>query len=147
MRVTRDTVSARDTDPEVAARPADGGPEPNGAGARDDSLERQSWVRHELRAPIAVMYPLLSLLLDEGAGPLTEAQRDYLAMLERNVKRLNALVGSAAESGWLDCAGGGPEPAHVSVADTAEDVVARLNGAAPESVPVLVVREGGPAVA
>jgi signal transduction histidine kinase len=136
----RGTVSARDTDPGSAASTAAGG-------ARDDSLERQSWVRHELRAPIAVMYPLLSLLLDEGAGPLTEAQRDYLAMLERNVTRLNALVGSAAESGWLDCAGGGPAPARVSVADTTEGVVARLSGAAPETVPVLVAREGGPAVA
>ena len=115
--------------------------------ARAAALERQSFVRHELRSPLAVLYPLLSLLLDEGAGPLTDAQRDYLAMLERNVQRLNALVGSAAESGWLDCAGGAPEPAAVRVADTAEDVVARLVGAGRDEPSVAVVREGGPAVA
>ena len=119
-------------------------------GPADDraaALERQSFVRHELRAPLAVMYPLLSLLLDEGTGPLTEAQRDYLGMLERNVQRVNALVGSAAESGWLDCAGSAPKPAPVRVADTAEDVVARLTGADPEHPGIPVRREGAAAVA
>ena len=32
-------------------------------GERDAARERQSYVRHELRAPLAVMYPALSLLL------------------------------------------------------------------------------------
>jgi len=32
-------------------------------GARDSARERQSYVRHELRAPLAVMYPALSVLL------------------------------------------------------------------------------------
>ena len=114
---------------------------------RAAALERQSFVRHELRSPLAVIYPLLSLLLDEDGDPLTEAQRGYLGMLERNVQRLNALVGSAAESGWLDCAGGTPEPAAVHLADTAEDVVARLTGAAHDSPRVTVVRQGGPAIA
>jgi signal transduction histidine kinase len=123
----------------------------SGAAGDDESraavLERQSWVRHELRTPLAVMYPVLSLLLDEGAGPLTETQRDYLVMLERNVKRLNALIGSAAESGWLDCAGHGLRPAAVPLADTAEDVVARLCGADPARTAVSVARGGDPAVA
>ena len=38
------------------------------------ALERQSQVRHDLRAPLAVMYPLLSLMLE--GGELTEVQRD-----------------------------------------------------------------------
>ena len=33
-------------------------------GARDSARQRQSYVRHELRAPLAVMYPALSMLLD-----------------------------------------------------------------------------------
>ncbi len=130
-------MTARDPTPTGAA----------GAEGRAACLERQSFVRHELRSPLAVMYPLLSLLLDEGAGPLTDAQRDYLVMLERNVKRLNALVGSAAESGWLECAGYEPEPSAVRVADSAEDVVARLCGADREPRAVRVVRDGEPAVA
>jgi signal transduction histidine kinase len=109
---------------EASARAGSGHAPP--ADGRDDVLERQSFVRHELRAPLAVMYPLLSLLLDEGAGPLTPAQRDYLAMLDRNVKRLHALIGSAAESGWLDCAAGAGRPEPVKLAEAAEDVVARL---------------------
>ena len=35
--------------------------------------ERQSHIRHDLRAPLAVIYPLLSLLLDGGAGELDAA--------------------------------------------------------------------------
>ena len=32
-------------------------------GRREAARERQSYVRHELRAPLAVMYPALSVLL------------------------------------------------------------------------------------
>lgn len=124
----------------------DAGAGPAAGDGRRAALERQSFVRHELRSPLAVMYPLLSLLLDEVAGPLTEAQRDYLTMLERNVKRMSALVGSAAESGWLDCAGAAPEPVAVRVADIAEDVVARLGDADPKAASIPVTREGGPAM-
>lgn len=120
---------------------------PAGEDVRAACLERQSYVRHELRAPLAVMYPLLSLLLDEGAGPLTEAQRDYLAMLERNVRRLNTLVGSAAESGWLDCAGSPPQPEALSLAATAEGVVARMSGEERGPTAVPVVRVGEPPAA
>ena len=129
---------------DAAGGPASGAWSPGDR--RDDVLERQSVVRHDLRAPLAVMYPLLSLLLDEGAGPLTPEQRDYLAMLERNVNRLNTLIGSAAESGWLDCAAGAREPSAVRLADTAENVVARLR-AQDAMGDVRIVREGGHAVA
>jgi signal transduction histidine kinase len=40
-------------------------------GGREAARERQSYVRHEMRAPLAVMYPLLSLLLEGAAGELT----------------------------------------------------------------------------
>jgi signal transduction histidine kinase len=122
-------------------------PAPAGEDVRAACLERQSYVRHELRAPLAVMYPLLALLLDEGADPLTETQRDYLAMLERNVRRLNALVGSATESGWLECAGSPPEPQTLNLAATAEGVVARMCGEERESTAVPVVRDGEPPAA
>ena len=67
-------------------------------------------MRHELRAPLAVIYPLLSLLLDGGAGELSAQQRDYLEMLERNVVRIEALVTGVAESGWADCSAAPAEP-------------------------------------
>jgi signal transduction histidine kinase len=103
-------------------RPASG-PE---RGEREAARGRQSHVRHELRAPLAVMYPLLSLLRDETAGPLTATQREYLEMMERNVARVHALVVSCAESGWLDCAAAPLEPAAVLLREVAEEVVSRL---------------------
>lgn len=74
----------------------------DGAQAR----ERQSFVRHELRAPLAVMYPALELLLSGQAGPLTSKQREYLDALERSVRRLDGAIASASATGWFDCAAG-----------------------------------------
>ena len=91
---------------------------------RSLARERQSHVRHELRAPIAVIYPLLSLLLDEGAGELSAQQRDYLEVLERSVTRIEALVTGAAESGWADCSAAPAEPSEVVLEDIVQDVVA-----------------------
>lgn len=90
---------------------------------RKAARERQSHVRHELRAPLAVMYPLLSLVLDGGAGELTEKQRDYLEVLERNVVRLEGLLGSVADSGWADCSAAPAAPAEVSLSDVVDEVL------------------------
>ncbi len=104
--------------------------------ATEAARERQSHMRHDLRSPLAVIYPLLSLLLDEGAGELTAQQREYLQVLERNVVRLEALVTGVADSGWADCSGAPPLPAEMAPVDVAEEVVTlrRLDG------------QGGPAI-
>ena len=86
--------------------------------------ERQSHVRHELRAPLAGIYPLLSMLLDESAGELTPQQREYLVILERNVERLEALLTGAADSGWTECSAAPAAPEEIDLADLAESVVA-----------------------
>ena len=93
-------------------------------GEREAARERQSYVRHELRAPLSVMYPALSLLLDGSAGELTPKQRGYLELLERNAERLERLLAGAAESGWLDCAGAAVEPAAVPLGEVLEEVLA-----------------------
>ena len=85
-------------------------------GEREAARERQSYVRHELRAPLAVMYPALSMLLDGSAGELTPKQREYLELLERNAERMERRLAGATESGWLDCAGAAAEPAAVPIA-------------------------------
>jgi signal transduction histidine kinase len=72
---------------------------------RAAARERQSYVRHELRAPLAVMYPVISLLAEELAGPLTADQRRYLDILLKAAERLQSRITSATESGWLNCAG------------------------------------------
>jgi two-component system sensor histidine kinase BaeS len=95
-------------------------------------------MRHDLRAPLAVIYPLLSFLLDEGPGEITAQQREYLQVLERNVVRLEALVTGVADSGWADCSAAPALPGEVALADVAEEVVTlrRLgdHGGAPVSV-------------
>jgi len=99
-------------------------------GEREAARERQSFVRHELRAPLSVMYPALSMLLDGSVGELTSKQREYLALIERNAERLERLIAGAAESGWLDCAGAPPKPAAVPLREVLDEFLTarRLGG-------------------
>ncbi len=80
-------------------------------------------MRHELRAPLAVIYPLLSMLLDDGAGELGPQQREFLEVLERNVVRLEALITGVADSGWADCSQAPAAPGEVALGDVAEEIV------------------------
>jgi signal transduction histidine kinase len=91
--------------------------------ARVAARERQSHVRHELRAPLAVIYPVLSLLRDGSAGDLTPRQEEHLAVLERNVERLEALISGTVASGWADCSPAPPIAQAVALGDVAEEVV------------------------
>jgi PAS domain S-box-containing protein len=52
-----------------------------------------SLVSHELRTPLTSIRGYLELLLDGGAGDLTEDQNRFLAVVDRNSKRLMHLVG------------------------------------------------------
>lgn len=97
--------------------------DPSAPGARSAARERQSSVRHDLLAPLAVMYPVLSLLLGESAGELTPKQREYLETMERNVERLERLLVSAMESGWMDCSAAPAEPSAVPLHEVAEEAI------------------------
>jgi two-component system phosphate regulon sensor histidine kinase PhoR len=92
--------------------------------AREAARERQSYVRHELRAPLAVMYPALSLLLEGAAGELTPRQREYVEIMERNVMRLDGMVNSVADSGWSECAAVPAQPTEVSLGEVVEGILA-----------------------
>jgi PAS domain S-box-containing protein len=50
-------------------------------------------VSHELRTPLTSIRGYLELVLDEEAGALTDEQRQFLGVVERNAHRLLALVG------------------------------------------------------
>jgi PAS domain S-box-containing protein len=50
-------------------------------------------VSHELRTPLTSIRGYLELVLEEEAGSLTEEQRQFLGVVERNAHRLLALVG------------------------------------------------------
>jgi signal transduction histidine kinase len=99
--------------------------------AAEAARERQSHVRHELRSPLAVIYPVLSLLMEDGAGELPFRQREYLEVLSRNIARLEALLTSVAASGWADCSAAPCAPVEVALGDVVEEVVAlrRAEGA------------------
>ncbi len=94
-----------------------------GDGQRKAARERQSYVRHELRAPLAVIYPVLSLLLDGQVGALTSKQRDYLEIVQRNAELLEARIVSATESGWLDCAAVPTQAEHVALEEVVEELL------------------------
>ena len=97
------------------------------------AAERQAFVRHELRTPLAVIQPLLGMLLDGTAGPLDDKQLGYLRMLERNVGRLAAMITSLAETGWLEIAALPEDPTSVDVAGLVRDTVADVRASLEES--------------
>lgn len=61
-------------------------------------------ISHELRTPLSAIIGFLDLLQNDPENPLTEEQQDFVAVIERNAKRLLNLVGdllftAQAESG------------------------------------------------
>jgi two-component system, OmpR family, phosphate regulon sensor histidine kinase PhoR len=64
---------------------------------RLELLDRQkteflSTVSHELRTPLTSIQGYLELLADGDAGPMTDEQRQMLAVIERNAVRLRGLI-------------------------------------------------------
>jgi len=57
-----------------------------------------SHVSHELRTPITAIYQFVTILSDQIAGPVNGEQREYLEIIERNVKQLQAMVGDLLEA-------------------------------------------------
>lgn len=98
-------------------------------GARERAMQEELLTRvsHELRTPVTVIAGFLRLLLGEEAGPLTAAQRRFLAECQRSVRRLDAFVANLVEAGG----DGDPEAAapalrDASLAATIESVAAFL---------------------
>ena len=51
-----------------------------------------STVSHELRTPLATIKEFTGILSDQIAGPITEAQRDYLMIIKGNIDRLARII-------------------------------------------------------
>jgi len=51
-----------------------------------------SSISHELRTPLTVIKEFISLMLEGHAGPITEDQRDYLGIANKNILRLTNLI-------------------------------------------------------
>lgn len=96
------------------------------ASVQTAAAEAQSFVRHELRAPLAVIQPVLGMMLDGTAGPFDKKQLGYLRMLERNVERLTAMIADVVESGWLEVAAIPSAPGPVDVGDLVRTVAQEI---------------------
>lgn len=51
-----------------------------------------SMVSHELRTPLTTIREFTAILSDQIAGPLTDAQREYLGIISGNVERLGRII-------------------------------------------------------
>ena len=51
-----------------------------------------SSISHELRTPLTVIKEFISLMLEGHAGPITEDQKDYLSIANKNILRLTNLI-------------------------------------------------------
>jgi len=86
-----------------------------------------SLVSHELRTPLTSVLGYLELLTD-GTDPLTDEQREYLTIIERNARRQLRLVGDLLLTAQVDAGRFSISPQHVDLADV---VQSSLTSAAP----------------
>ena len=100
--------------------------------------EQASFVRHELRGALAVLYPALSAL---QASALDDGQRRLVDVGERAAVRLAQMIASMGDTGWLEVCSPEPQPVKVDLAAVVEaslrnqSMLAGLGG--PTYVPVL----------
>ncbi len=90
-----------------------------------DSL---SSVYHELRTPITAIQGYSELVLDGGAGPVTDKQVRYMAIVQNNVRRLADLVNDLAEVSQIETGRLKIKPEPLDLRTAAEDTVASLAG-------------------
>ena len=61
-----------------------------------------SKVSHELRTPLIAIQKSVSLLFSESAGKISETQKQFLSMAERNLKRLTLLINDLLDLSKLE---------------------------------------------
>jgi signal transduction histidine kinase len=85
-----------------------------------------SHVSHELRTPLTAVYQFVTILSDGLAGELNEEQRDYLAIVLRNVKQLQTMVGDLLEAARADSGKLAIEPRVISLGALASETLGML---------------------
>jgi signal transduction histidine kinase/HAMP domain-containing protein len=80
-------------------------------------------VSHELRTPLTSMMGFLEMLREGEAGPLTDEQKRFLAIVYRSSERLQRLVGDLLFVARLDASGLQLQFAPVAVDDIVRDCV------------------------
>jgi signal transduction histidine kinase len=89
-----------------------------------------SHVSHELRSPLNAIYQFVAILFDNVAGQLTPEQHEYLGIVLRNVKQLQAMIDDLLEVTRVQEGKIVIEPQCTSVADVVAFAMSTLQGAA-----------------
>jgi signal transduction histidine kinase len=103
-----------------------------------------SLVSHELRTPLTSIRGYLELVMDGSAGEVTDEQRAFLAVIDRNSDRLLQLVGDLLFLAQLESGRFSLDPADVDLADLAADSAAAARPAA-EAKDVKIELDASPA--
>jgi signal transduction histidine kinase len=90
--------------------------------------ESLSAVYHELRTPITAIQGYSELVLDGGAGPVSDKQARYMTVVQNNVHRLADLVTDLAEVSQIEAGRLKIRPEPLDLRTAAEDTVASLKG-------------------
>ena len=90
--------------------------------------ESLSAVYHELRTPITAIQGYSELVLDGGAGPVSDKQVRYMTVVQNNVRRLGDLVTDLAEVSQIEAGRLKVHPEPLDLRTAAEDTVASLKG-------------------
>jgi PAS domain S-box-containing protein len=62
-----------------------------------------STVSHELRTPLTAIKGFIELVVDGDAGPLSDAQREFLQIAARNTDRLGNLINDLLDVNRIEC--------------------------------------------
>lgn len=84
-------------------------------------------VTHELRAPIVAMRNSITIMLDGSAGPVSENQRKFLEIAERNLKRLNLLINDLLDIAKLEAGRMEIKPEPASIKKVIDEAVEMMN--------------------
>jgi signal transduction histidine kinase len=77
-------------------------------------------VSHELRTPLTAIKGFIELVVDGEAGPVTEAQREFLVIASRNTDRLGNLINDLLDVNRI-------ESHHLEIRSEPTDLAAVLN--------------------
>jgi signal transduction histidine kinase len=102
-----------------------------------------SHVSHELRSPLNAIYQFVTILFDNISGELTQEQHEYLGIVLRNVKQLQAMIDDLLEVTRVQGGQLAIELQCTSVAEVIAFAVSTLQGAAQAKEVALSVDLGG----
>lgn len=91
-----------------------------------------SVISHELRTPLNFISGFTSIVADEVAGPLTQAQHEYLAKVMVGTERMLGLVDNLLDAGRMSAGRFAIMPAPTSYAAVVEEAVSVLSPLASE---------------